>query len=110
VVKVELELVGRAGNRLSTSELQSLNEVLVGDLGELAALVGVEVDVVDIERGGLEIGVVNTLTAGVDVGELGGNVPAEIADVVELEINADLVVLEGNQRQSEARVAAEPEL
>jgi len=110
VVKVELELVGRAGNRFSASELECLNEILVADLGELAALVSVEVDVVDIEGGGLEIGVVNTVTDGVGVGELGCQVEAEIAEVVELQIDADLVVLEGNQRQSKTRVAAEPEL
>jgi len=110
VVKVELELVGAGGDGLRASELESLDEVLVGDLGELAALISVEVDVVDVERGGLEIGVVNTVTDGVGVGELGGQVEAEIAEVVELQIDADLVVLERNQRQSEARVAAEPEL
>jgi len=76
VVKVQLELVAGAGDGFSASELQGLNEVLVGDLGELAALVGVEVDVVDIERGGLEIGVVNTVTDGVGVGELGCQVEA----------------------------------
>jgi hypothetical protein len=53
VVKVELELVARAGDGFSASELESLNEVLVRDLGELAALVSVEVDVVDVQRGGL---------------------------------------------------------
>jgi len=53
VIEVELELVGRAGDGLSASELESLDEVLVGDLGELAALVSVEVDVVDIEGSGL---------------------------------------------------------
>ena len=53
VVEVELELVARAGDGFSASELESLNEVLVRHLGELAALVSVEVDVVNIQRGGL---------------------------------------------------------
>ena len=53
VVEVELELVAGAGDGFSASELQGLDEVFVGDLGELAALVSVEVDVVDIQRGGL---------------------------------------------------------
>jgi len=84
VVKVELELVARAGDGFSASELESLNEVLVGDLGELAALVSVEVDVVNIQRGGLEIGVGHTIADGVDVGQLRADFPAEIAEVVEL--------------------------
>jgi hypothetical protein len=84
VVEVELELVARAGDGLGASELQGLNEVLVRDLGELAALISVEVDVVNIERGGLEIGVGHTVADGVDVRELRADVPAEIAEVIEL--------------------------
>ena len=110
VVEVQLQLVAGAGDGFSTSELQGLNEVFVRDLRELAALISVEVDVVDIERGGLEIGVGHTIADGVDVAQLGGDLPAEIADVVELQIDADLVVLEGDQRESQTRVAAEPEL
>ena len=37
-------------------------------------------------------------------------VPAEVLDFLELEVDLDLVVLEGDQREREARVAAEPEL
>ena len=43
-------------------------------------------------------------------GRVGGGVPAEIADVLELEVDANLVVLERNQRQRQTRIAAEPEL
>ena len=50
VVEVELELVGRRRDGLLTRELERLDEVLVGDLRELAALVRVEVDVVNVER------------------------------------------------------------
>ena len=110
VVEVELQLVAGAGDGLSTSELQGLNQILVRHLRELAALISVEVDVIDIQRGGLEIGVGHTIADGVDVAKLGGDLPAEIADVVELQIDADLVVLEGDQRQGQTRVAAEPEL
>ena len=41
---------------------------------------------------------------------MGRVVPAEVAEVVELEVDADLVVLERNEREREARVAVEPEL
>jgi len=41
---------------------------------------------------------------------VGGGVPAEIAQVIKLQIDAHLVVLERNQRERQTRVAAEPEL
>ena len=110
VVEVELELVGRRRDRLSARELERLDEVLVGDLGELAALVRVEVDVVDVERGGLEVGRGDAVTDLVRVGERGRVVPAEVAEVVEVEVDADLVVLERDQGKRKTRVAAEPEL
>ena len=53
VVEVQLELVAGAGDGFSTSELEGLNQILVRDLGELAALISVQVDVVNIQRGGL---------------------------------------------------------
>jgi len=83
----------------------------VADLGELAALIRVEVDVVDIERRGDEAGVAD---AGLDdargAATLRGIGPHEVLEVVELEVDADLVVLERDQRERQARVAAEPEL
>ena len=42
--------------------------------------------------------------------DLGRRVPAEVAEVVELQVDADLVVLESDERERQARVAAEPEL
>ena len=111
VVEVQLELVGRGGDRLTAGELQALNQVLVGDLGELAALISVKVDVVNIERRGDQASGGHTVADGVDSGgRVGSGVPAEVADVLELEVDADLVVLERNQWQRKARVAAEPEL
>jgi hypothetical protein len=110
VVEVELELVGRRGDGLTASELENIDEVLVGHLGELAALIRVEVDVVDVERSGNQVGVGNTVTDGVRVGELRSGLPAEVAEVVEDQVDTDLVVLEGDQGESKTRVAAEPEL
>jgi len=109
VVKVQLELVGRGGDRLTTSELQNIDEVLVRHLGELAALVRVEVDVVDIERGGGETALADAVADRVGVRGV-RVIPADIVEGVELEVDADLVVLEGDQRQSKTWVAAEPEL
>ena len=109
VVEVELELVGRRGDRLATSELEDIDEVLVRDLGELAALIRVEVDVVDIERGSGETALADTVAHGVGVRGV-RVVEAEVVQGVELEVDADLVVLQGNQGQSQTWVAAEPEL
>ena len=110
VVEVELELVRRGRDRLRARELERLDEVLVRDLGELAALVRVEVDVVDVERRGLEVGRRDTVTDDVVVGEARRRVEAQVAEVVEVEVDANLVVLERDEREREARVAAEPEL
>jgi len=83
----------------------------VGHLGELAALVRVQVDVVHVERGGHQVGGVHAVTDYVVVGGVrGGELPQQVLDVVELQIDAHLVVLEGDQRQRQTRVAAEPEL
>ena len=111
VVEVELELVGRRRDGLRARELERLDEVLVGDLGKLAALVRVEVDVVDVEGGRLEVGRRDAVADRVVVRrDLGRRVPAEVAEVVELEVDADLVVLERDEGERKARVAAEPEL
>ena len=111
VVEVELQLVGRGRDGLTARELQSLDQVLVRDLGELATLVRVEVDVVHVQRRRLEVGRRDAVADRVEVArELRRDVPAEVAEVVELEVDTDLVVLEGDQRERQARVAAKPEL
>ena len=79
------------------------------DLGELTALIRVEVDVVDIERRGGEAALAHAVAHGVGVRGV-RVVEAEVVQGVELEVDADLVVLQGNQGQSQTWVAAEPEL
>ena len=49
MVEVQLQLVAGGRDGLTARELENLDEVLVGHLRELAALIRVEVDVVDIE-------------------------------------------------------------
>jgi len=110
VVEVELDLVRRRTDRLIASELELLDEVLVRVLGHAAALVGVKEDVVDVERGGNErlvVGLVNLDASGrvktVDS-------PEALVNRAKVEVNLDLVVLEGDERKRKARVAAVPEL
>ena len=110
VVEVQLDLVRGRGHRLAARELQLLDQVLVGDLGEAAALIRVQVDVVDVQRRGDQAGRGDTVADGVRVGRRVGEVPAQVLDLLELEPDLDLVVLERNQRQRQARVAIEPEL
>ena len=110
MVEVQLELVGGGRDGLTARELENLDEVLVGHLGELATLIRVEVDVVDIERRSDEAGVANAGLDGRRGGGLGGIRPHQVLEGVELEVDTDLVVLEGDQGQRKTRVAAEPEL
>jgi hypothetical protein len=98
VVKVEVNGLGaRSGGRLVAGELKLLNQVLVGDLGEAAALVGVEVDVVNPEASS-QGGIVSNIAG------------RKRLTGVELDVNFNLVVLESNQRQGQTNIAAEPEL
>ena len=110
VVEVELQLVGRRGDGLTASELEDVDQVLVRDLGELAALIRVEVDVIDVERRGGKTALADTVADGVGIRRTVRVVPAQVVQGIELEVDAHLVVLERNERQSQTRVAAEPEL
>ena len=86
----EADLLGLSGvNAVVAGVLHLLNEVLMTLLGEAAALLGVKVDVVGPD-----------LKAGGDVGlHVGGKV----------NVNANLVVLEGNEGEVESGVAVEEE-
>jgi len=113
VVELHADLVGRGGQRLRASELQLLNEVLVRDLGEPPALLRVQVDVVHPQRAGdqaLAVDAVDHGGGGVVVGLLSHLAVHQVADILEVHVDLDLVVLEGDQRQRQAGVAAEPEL
>ena len=111
MVEVELQLVGGRGDGFRTSELEGLDQVLVGDLGELTTFIRIEVDVVYVEGCGLEVGCVHAVTDGVVVGgDLGSHIETEVTEVVELEVDTHFMVLEGDQGESKTRVTTEPEL
>jgi len=112
VVEVELDLVGGGADRLVTRELELLNEVLVGVLGHLAALIRVEEDVVDVEgRGnkGLLVGGRHRLGAGGTSLE-GLDGPEALTNGAEVDVDLHLVVLESNEGKGKTGVAVEPEL
>lgn len=104
VVEVHAELLSAAGGTvvrgdgLITGELELLNEHLVGYLGEAATLIGVKVDVIDPERA-----VSNLLVASGNVTE------DEVLNLLEINVDLDLVVLEGNEGKSKSGVAVEEE-
>lgn len=111
MVKVQLQLVVGGVDGLTASELQGVNQVLMRDLGELAALIGVEVDVIDVQRGSSQTSLGDTVANDMGISNIEASlVPAEVVQRVELDVDADLVVLQGDQWQSQTRVAAEPEL
>ena len=116
VVERELDLVRRGRDRLRARELELLNEVLVRDLREAAALLRVEVDVVDVERARNQARIADLVKDRLDRAILAARRTgrrldvAQVLERVELNVDLDLVVLEGNQREREARVAVEPEL
>jgi hypothetical protein len=117
VVKVELDLVGRRANGLITSELKLLNKILVGVLSHTSALISVQEDVVDIERGSnqrLVVGVVDTATGG-GVGSVVGavkrtNGPQALINGADIKVDLDLVILKSDEGKSKTGVAAIPEL
>jgi len=91
VVVGEADLLGlTGGDGVGTGVLDLLDEVLVTLLGEATTLLGVEVDVVSphLEHVLVAVGV-----------EVGG----------EIDVDADLVVLEGNEGEVETGVAVEEE-
>lgn len=111
VVEVQLDLVGAGSHGLGAGELQLLDQVLVAHLGEAAALISVQVDVVHIQGGGHQTTLGHAVADHVGVGGAGvAVVPAQVAQLVELQPHLHLVVLQGDQGQSQTRVAAEPEL
>jgi hypothetical protein len=114
VVEVELDLVRRRTNRLITRELELLDEVLVGVLGHAAALVGVEEDVVDVQGRSDE----RLVVRGLHLEGRGGKVerrklghgPEALVDRAKIDVDAHLVVLEGDEGEGKTGVLAEPEL
>lgn len=105
VVEVQLDLVAGAGDALSASELQLLDQVLVSLLGEAATLLRVQVHVVNVQGRSRQ---------GLDGGGRGRGtrqlVVAAVDPLLELHVDAHLVVLQGDQGDGQTRVAAEPEL
>ena len=95
VVEVELNLVAGAADRLIAGKLHLLEEVLVGVLGHLAALVSVQEHVVDVQgrrHEGLLVGEGRRHGGAVGLGE-GGDRPQALTDGANVEVDLNFVVL-----------------
>jgi hypothetical protein len=101
MVVVELDAGSGAGEDLIASELKLLNEVLMGQLGKTATLIGIKVDVINPKGSGNILG-----TSGIK----GATEGKEVLALLKVNVDLDLVVLESNEGKSKADVAAEPEL
>ncbi len=110
VVEVDLDLVRRRSDRLITGVLELLNEILMGVLSHLSALVSVQEDEINVDRGGNERLLVST---GNRLRSRSGserlNSPQALTNRSEVNVDLDLVVLESNQRKSQTGVSAKPE-
>ena len=98
VVEVNLDLVGRRSDRLITSVLELLNEVLVRVGRHLSALISVEEDEINVDGGSNEgllvsLGDRDRSTGGSNV----SNSPQALTNGSEVDVNLDLVVLESNK-------------
>jgi hypothetical protein len=109
VVEVDLDLVGRRSDRLITSVLELLNEVLMGVRGHLSALVSIQEDEINIDRGGNKRLLVGS---GDRLSSRGGsqrlNSPQALTNRSEVNVDLNLVVLESNKGKSKTGVSAEP--
>ena len=115
VVKVELDLVGRGTDGLITSELELLDQVLVGVLGHTPALISVKEDIVDIERSSDEGLVVSSdslegSSASEGGGAQSGDGKQALLDGADVKVDLHLVVLKSNEGKGQTGVTAEPEL
>jgi hypothetical protein len=105
VVEVQLDLVGGRTHRLVTSELDLLDEVLMGVLCHLSALIGIKEDIVNVERSSYQ-----RLLVSLGGTAVTGNGEKAFTDRTEVNVDLDLVVLKSNQRKGKSGVAAKPEL
>ncbi len=102
VVQRQVNTRRRVRDGLVLVVLELLDEVLVALLGKTTALLRVELDLVNLER--------RRQVRGGEVNTCRRRALDQVLGIVEDDVEADLVVLEGDERESQARVAVEPEL
>ena len=112
VVEVDLDLIGRRSDRLITGVLELLNEVLMGVLGHLSALVSVQEDEINVDGGGNKGLLVGSGDSQRDTGGVANDIsdsPQALTNGSEVDVDLNLVVLESNEGKSKTGVSAETE-
>ncbi len=112
MVEVQLDLVTGTSHTLIAGKLDLLEEILVGVLCHLAALISVQENIVDIEGGshkGLLVGEGRRHGGSVRLGQRRHS-PQALTDGAEIKVDLHLVVLESDQGEGKSRVLHEPEL
>ena len=104
VIQVELDTLIHASNRLIAGKLELLNQIFMRQLSKAATLVGIQEDVIDPER------CIDVARDAAGATKGGGAVLQQVLNALEIDVDLDLMVLQSNQREGEANVAAEPEL
>jgi hypothetical protein len=115
VVKVEFDLVGRRTDRLIASELKLLNKVLMGILSHTSTLIGIQEDIVNVQRCGNQRLIVSsvdtaTLTSFTRRARKRTDSPQALINRTNIEVNLDFVILKSDERKSKTGVTAVPEL
>jgi len=96
VVEVDLDLIGGRTNRLIAGVLELLNEVLVGVLGHLSALIGIQEDEINVDGGSNKGLLVSSGNSHGSTGVASNDVldsPQALANGSEIDVNLDLVIL-----------------
>ena len=94
MVEVEFDFVGRRTNGLITSELELLNEILMGILSHLSALISVKEDEIDIERSSNKRSLVSAGNANSSAGSTHAvNSPEALTNGTEINVDFNFVIL-----------------
>ena len=96
MVEVDLDLITGRSDRLVTSVLELFNQVLVGVLGHLSALVSIQEDEINVDGGGNKGLLVGSGDSQRGTGGVSNDVfdsPQALTDRSEIDVNLDLVIL-----------------
>ena len=112
VAEVQADLVAGRTHRLVTGVLELGDEVLMGVVGELPALISVQETVVHVQRCGDQRLVVGSRggDGGSPCAVQRGDGPQALAEGSEIKVDLHLMVLQSNQGKRQTGVGAKPEL
>lgn len=100
VVEVQTNTVVRSRQTLLARKLKLLNQILVRHLRETTTLISVKVNVVNVQR----------CTTQTQVSQALVRSDNQLRRLLELNVDANLMVLKRNQRKRQTNIAVEPEL